>query len=225
LLGPIEFRAANLVNAEAISLVERILTVVAVPYEEEAQVTIDDQLWTEVFSRGAFDGIEARVEATANTPLEPGPGEPPPRRRIPVNRDHDMKELVGLVVAAFPDREEGLVLDLRVSETLKGDETLALAKDNVLSPSIGFAVRPADQDINRTAMTRRVNRAFLDHLALVPQPAYMGAHVMAMRDGSSSMVLGPVRPGLDELMADPVFRWAQQRAAQQRDDQERADTK
>lgn len=194
-VGPVEFRAAAL---DGVNVSERILTVVAVPYEETAKVVIDQRLWSEVFSRGAFAGIETR------------------QSRIPVNRDHDMTDLIGKVVGAFPDRAEGLVLDLRVSKTPRGDETLELAADDVLSPSIGFAVRTADQEIDRKAMTRRVNRAFLDHLALVPVPAYAGAHVVAMREHDAQTLPEAECETDEQMMAHPIFDWAWQRLSSRR---------
>jgi hypothetical protein len=64
-------------------------------------------------------------------------------------------------------------------------------------------------------MTRRINRAFLDHLSFVPQPAYAGAKVLGIRDAgpvvSARELSQLVTPNLDEYLADPTTVWANER--------------
>jgi HK97 family phage prohead protease len=177
----------------------RIITVLAVPYESPTRVEYRGEIWTEVFSRSAFNGLDVT------------------KRRIPVSAvlrapayDHNSGHLVGKVTNATPDRPDGLVLELRISDTPAGDETLQLAADDALSPSIGFAASGRDHQLDQRAKVRRVNRAFLDHLSLVPTPAYKGARVLAMRSDDTACP--------DKLTNDGVFAWAKQRVteAQQR---------
>lgn len=203
--APVEQRAATLSNVD---FGERILTVIAVPYEQPTPVEYRSEMWQEVFSRSAFNGFD------------------PGKRRVPVTAvlesayagrpmDHVGGHLVGKVAAIGPDRPDGLVLDMRISNTAAGDEALQLASDDALSPSVGFSARPSDHALDRRSMTRRVNRAFLDHVALVPVPAYSGAKVLSMRDAGPAVSARDlprlVTPSLDEYLADPVMRWADDR--------------
>jgi phage head maturation protease len=48
--------------------------------------------------------------------------------------------------------------------------------------SAGFAIAPGGDEWR--GKYRRVRRAVLDHVALVPQPAYQGAQVTAVRGRS-----------------------------------------
>jgi phage head maturation protease len=156
-----------------------------------------------VFSRAAFNGIDTR------------------QRRIPASAkltypsfDHQDAKLVGKVVGADPSHPEGLLCDVKISKIPAGDETLQLADDRALSPSVGFLARGGDHTLNRSSMTRRINRAFLDHLSFVPQPAYDGARIVAVRADSAAGMreLAPVKtPLLDEILNDPVFKWADER--------------
>lgn len=199
--GPVEERAARIDNVD---FAERILTVIAVPFEVPTQVPYRGEVWQEVFTRSAFNGFE------------------PSKRRVPVSAvlklpaiDHNDGHLVGKVVGTYPERSEGLILDMHIANTPHGSETLELANNDMLSPSVGFAVRGSDQELDRRTMRRRVNRAFLDHVSMVPHPAYLGAKVLSVRDDGgmvSSRELPPLNtPSLDDFLADPVMNWAQQR--------------
>lgn len=181
---PIEFRSAEIAG---VNFAQRIIELVAVPYEQEAIVEWRNDLWHETFERGSFDGIEKRPN------------------RVRANRDHDKTRTVGKAVAFHPSRDEGLVTELRIAKTVLGDETLALADEDVLSASVEFAARMRDQIIDKRNMTRRIRRAFLDMIALVPDPAYAGAQVLSVRHDASSPDAASPRladtPVLDELTA------------------------
>lgn len=183
---PVEFRTSNVAD---VNRAQRIIEVIAVPYDEEAVIEYRGQLWRESFAPGSFDGIETRAE----------------QKKVLANREHARDKTIGKVVDWWPSRVEGLVAAVRVSETTLGDETLALAEDDVLSASLGFAARNRDQQFDRKTMTRRILRAFADHLAFTTTPAYTGAGVLNVREGLEAQTaanLPPlVTPSLDELLA------------------------
>lgn len=196
--APVEIRTAAIGN---IDTEERIVTLIAIPYEQSTSVPFRGEVWSEVVQRGAFAGIENSTHTYR------------------VNRDHDKRRLVGKIVNYYPEREEGLVVDAYISKTELGDETLQLAKDGILGASVGMAIRPTDQVLDRRngSRVRRIRRAFLDHLALVPDPAYQGAEVLAVRSDSLTADEAPPpllsTPRMDEFAEDPVLSWMFDRAA------------
>lgn len=203
--SPVETRSGG-VELDNVDFGQRIITVLAVPYEQPAQVPFRQEMWTEVFSRSAFNGIEGqtrKIPATAALEI-PAP-------------DHRGGRMVGKVISSNPYGDEGLVSEVKISRTDYGDETLELARDDALSVSVGFVVKNPrfDQELDRYKKLRRVNRAFLDHLAFVAQPAYDGAKVLAMR-GEGALSEGDLpplvaTPRMDELLNDPILRWASER--------------
>lgn len=181
---PVEFRFATAIGD--IEFSERVISVIAVPYEDPATVEYRNEIWQEVFERNAFDGIESK------------------QNRIPVNREHDRKAYVGQVQSFDSSNPAGLLAELKIFKTPAGDETLQIAADGGLSSSIGFAVRGSDQVLDRRTMTRRIKRAFVvDHISLVAQPAYENAKVLAMRDDVTVDDRPKLlTPSLDEVLAD-----------------------
>jgi phage head maturation protease len=189
--APIESRAAVV---DSVDFPQRIIEVLAVPYEEEAIVEYRGELWRESFERGAFDGIEKRPN------------------RVKAFRDHvsgqhmrgtSTSGLVGRVVAFAPDRQEGLLGHVKIARTPLGDETLALADEGVLGVSVGFGVRGSDQVLNRAEQIRRIRRAYVDHLAFPDNGAYEGAQVIDVRGRRPQAEDLPVleTPKLDEIVA------------------------
>jgi phage head maturation protease len=183
--GPIEFRSSNVAG---VNFPDRLIEVIAVPYDEEAPVEYRGEMWRERFLRGAFEGIETRT------------------RPVRVNREHQKAQTVGRVTQFWPSRSEGLVAAVRIVKTPLGDETLALADEDCLGASVGFAARGRDQEFDRRSRTRVIKRAFVDHLALTADEAYLGAGVLSVRSASlppSSVADLPklVTPYLDELLA------------------------
>jgi phage head maturation protease len=177
---------------------QRIVEIIAVPYDQETDVYWHEDMWHESFDRKSFDGIEAHVG------------------RVQVNREHVKGDTVGKVIAADPTHKDGLFARVKIYSTVRGDETLTLAEEGGAFPSIGFRVNSlADQKIDRRSRTRRIMRAFWDHQAFVEDPAYVGAEVLAVRAGQSGLVVAeqplPETPNLDELMNDPLFQWASER--------------
>jgi HK97 family phage prohead protease len=87
------------------------------------------------------------------------------------------------VTLAIEDRSDAAWGEWRVSDTLLGNEVLALARDGVpLGLSVGFMEVPGGSrwSADRQRVTR--TRAELDHVAVVRVPAYSGAGVVGVRD-------------------------------------------
>ena len=93
------------------------------PYEQETVVEHQGRMIREVISKGAFKGIQ--------------------RRKIKANRDHDITKVVGHCVSLQPNRADGLVAEVKIANTLLGDETLTLANDGILDAIGGL---PADAE-------------------------------------------------------------------------------
>jgi len=172
--GVLEYRAATQLG---VSFPKRTIELVVMPYEQEAFVAYQDRMVTEVVSAGAFDGIERRAN------------------RIRVNRDHDLTRTVGRAIALHPSRIEGLVAELRISSTPLGDETLQLADDEILDASAGFLPMPGGE-VWETRSRRRLNKCWLGHIAMTPDPAYLGANVLAVRNADTPPPPGET-PNLD----------------------------
>lgn len=178
---PVEIRSATLTGVD---FDERIIEVLAVPYNEEAAVAYAGQMLVETVAPGAFDGIETRGD------------------HVSANRDHNYERTFGKVVSYRTDDPAGLRATIYVSDTELGNETLRLAADGVLKPSIGMLVRRSDQVLKKGS--RRVKRAFLDHVSLLPNPAYRGAGVLAVRQeqrlpAEQQAPLAPT-PNLDKVL-------------------------
>lgn len=188
---PILYRSASVVG---VNFAQRMIEFVAAPYDEEAVVIWRGEPWRELFERGAWDGIEKRPN------------------RIRVNREHDKTRTVGKIVNWWPSRQEGLVGAARISQTPLGDETLALANDEVLGPSVGYAApaRFVGLDKRTRPGLRSVKRAFMDHLAFVPEPTWEGATVLAVRSAAGSPLAADL-PRLDTPRLDELRGWLDSR--------------
>lgn len=180
----VEIRNASL---GGIDFAERVIEVIAVPYDQEAVVDYRGETVRESFAPNAFDGIDTRND------------------HVTANREHDYSRTFGKVVEWRSGDPRGLIARIKVSDTALGDETLRLAADGVLKPSVGFVARPRDS-ILRNGL-RRVVRAFMDHLSLVPNPAYMGADVLAVRQGQQQKEQGQPAPTpkLNAVLNDPFY--------------------
>lgn len=198
--GGVETRSvAAIVPGDGVNVEQRIITVLAVPYEQPAPVPYAGGVWNEVFTRSAFNGLDVtkrRISATSCLKL-----------RAP---DHDGGQVVGRVINADTAHPDGLLADIKVSRTDLGDDTLELARDGNIDVSVGFAIKQRlDQTLEHRSRTRRIHRAFLDHVAFVAQPAYPGAKVLATRSADSfGQSDSSGTPMLDRFLDDPVFRWA-----------------
>lgn len=179
--SPIEFRS---VTDMEVRFAERTIELLLMPYDTEAAVMVHGRPILESHSPGAFAGVERRAN------------------RVKVNRDHDVHRTVGRAVALHPSRAEGLVGELRIARTPLGDETLGLAEDDALEASVGFAVMPGGERWVENRSKRRISRAFLDHVAMVPEGAYEG-RVLSVRSAAVTLdtTMQVPTPNLDEVLA------------------------
>src|SRR5580765_5364947 len=159
----IEFRQSEVAE---VNFPKRLVELIVMPYESETTIGYGGRSITEICSRGAYDGVDLRTS------------------RIRVNRDHVIGDVVGKTVALHPSRLEGLVAELRIFTTPRGEETLVLADEGGLDASAGFGLLrkngrtgPVVQDAEvwETRDRRRLNHLFLDHIAMTPDPAYQDA--------------------------------------------------
>lgn len=178
---------------------DRIIDVIAVPWDEDAEIVWRGEVWKEIFERQALN--EAAQQ----------------RARVPVNRQHNRSDTVGRIVSIDPKADKrGALTSVKVARTPRGDETLQLASEGMLGASVGYFVRkPSDVLVLRRSMTRRVQRAFLDHLSMVEDPAYKGAETVAVHDVWTPHPAAGERslrtPALDEFLVDDVLSWARGR--------------
>lgn len=186
----VQTRDARGAEVLSVDFEQRIISVIAVPWGQPATVVWRNDVWSEVFDRGAFDELRTLT------------------RTVRVNRGHDKSRTVGKIVKADPQDPRGLITDIRIAPTVLGDETLALADEDMLSASVGFTVPRGGEHADTRTRTRRIRNALLDHLALVESPAYAGAKVLAVRSTASAT--------LQDFVNDPILQWAQQRVARGR---------
>jgi HK97 family phage prohead protease len=151
----------------------RTLVGPVLPWGVEARVLDQGRLVTETFERGALACTDpGRVVLTATHPRDAG--------TLPIGRTLTIEE-----------RSDAAWGEWLVSDTLLGNEVLALARDGVpLGLSIGFmeVAGGSRWSPDRTRVTR--TRAELDHIAVVRVPAYDGAGVVGVREGTH----GPTTP-------------------------------
>jgi HK97 family phage prohead protease len=181
--APLELRSVETLDVRH---PERIVEIVCAPYDVEQPVLRRGEWVVESFAPHSFDGVERRAN------------------RVKVNRDHDLTKTVGRAVALHPSRQVGLVAELRISRTPLGDETLELAADGVLDASVGFAPMPGGEVWTENRSRRRVERAWLGHIALVPDPAYEDAQaldVRSMTGAVSDTGSESATPRLDQVLA------------------------
>jgi phage head maturation protease len=197
-MSEIEFRTAQVAD---VSYPKRTVTVIVAPYETPTVIHTATGSFTEVVSRGAYDGVQRRAGS------------------IRANRDHDWEKLAGRITALYPDRDEGLVADVKMFNSGAGPETLELCAEDGLSASAGFALmreggavgppKPGAETWERGRTVRRLNELWLDHVAFVPNPAYETATVLDVRRVGDPAVL-IATPNRDRVELD---RWRAELAA------------
>lgn len=186
--APVEHRS---VSDFEVRWPDRVIEMVAMPYDCDADVVVRGRVITESCAPGAFGAVQQRA------------------KRVRVNRDHDVQRTVGKVLALHPSRDEGLVAEVGIADSTERwslpDETLALAASGILEPSVSFAVMPRGEEWSVDRRHRRLTRLFLDHIAMVPEGAYgdVGGQVLAVRadEVRRESERGPFvpTPNLDEV--------------------------
>lgn len=142
---------------------EGVVEGIAVPWDQPTRV---DSMLTEEFARGAFD---AQLRRPSSVFLARGHM---PFGGSPIGRLTEMR-----------NDQAGLWVSAKVSRTAVGEETLILLRDGVLDRfSIGFAEgkNTFRSDAKLGQITRR-QTAGLREVAIVPNPAYPDARVLAVR--------------------------------------------
>jgi phage head maturation protease len=179
-MSELEYRTAEVVE---VSFPKRTIELIVMPYEKPTVVPYRGRYVTEVCSRGAYDGIEQRKD-------------------VKVNLHHDIEQTCGRATAFHPSRAEGLVAELYLSRSARGQDALHDADDGLLGGSAAFAllvdengtVYP-DAEVWETRDMRRLNKLYLGHIALTPEPAYKDAEVLAVR----KTVAVPAMPNREKL--------------------------
>lgn len=173
---------------------ERIIDVVAVPYDEWAMVEYKGRFIEESFNRGAFGQVQNRAS------------------RFLVNMEHDFNRVMGRAQALHPDAPEGLVAELRIRRGPEGDQVLDDADDGMIGASVGFGAMPEHQHWE-TRSRRKIMRAFLGHIGLTFTPTYAGAQVLDVRSALASALPPPppsqqgvtLTPNIDKIMLDRLL--------------------
>jgi HK97 family phage prohead protease len=146
----------------------RTLVGPVLPWGTEAKVVDRGRLVTETFERGALEGTDpARIPLTATHPRDAG--------TLPIGR-----------TLTIEDRADAAWGEWLVSDTMIGNEVLALARDGVpLGLSVGFTEVAGGSrwSADRQRVTR--TRAALDHIAVVRVPAYAGAGIAGVREATA----------------------------------------
>jgi HK97 family phage prohead protease len=170
---------------------DRVIELIAAPYEEEARVFLPRlQRWVvETFARGAFAGVGGRVT---------------------VNKAHDVEAPLGYARAFHPNDPRGLVAELRIASTSAGNDALELAAEGLLGASVGFGVLPGGEEYTEGRSRRRITKAKVAHIALTGDPAYTGAQVLAVRSHAGNIAEGVLldagvrvpTPNLDRILLE-----------------------
>lgn len=162
-MAQIEFRAAT---TGAVDFERRTIEVIAVPYGEEIGIEYHGKPLREIMERGAFSDID------------------PTKSQISVNRDHSYERTVGKVIE-MSDQAGGAIALTKISNTPLGDETLQLADDGILGASVAWGADRSGMEV-RNGLRRVFRVSVLDHLAFLPNPAYKGARVLAVRSAETA---------------------------------------
>lgn len=155
---------------------ERLVTGIAVPWDERTEIHERGLRFYESFQRGAFAQVIRAM----------------PARRPKAFREH--RDTIG-VARLLEEREVGLWAELYLSRGRSGDEVLELANDGALDHmSIRFMpVKDIGSEIDGEVVRAEVRLA---EISLVPFAAYAGATVAEVRSE-----VEVATPALDALRA------------------------
>ena len=157
------YRAFDVTDTEG-----RTVSGIAVPYGKRGGPIISSgRLFMEEFSPGAFhDSLGKRGN------------------RVKLLEAHDERRLPLGRIVGMEERNGGLHIEARISDTSAGNDVLTLVRDGALDGfSIGFrAARggSAFKDENGT-LVRTVSKATLDEVSIVNIPAYEDARISSVR--------------------------------------------
>ena len=99
-----------------------------------------------------------------------------------------------------------------MTNTVLGQETLELVNDGMLGASAGFlpgwdAEAGAFMEEWPTPSYRRLNKVWLHHIALTPEPAYEWAQVLAVREKGNGALVGVSTERSETPNLDLVRGW------------------
>lgn len=174
---------------------DRVIELVAVPYDEEAIVEHRGRAVRERISPGAFAGVEIRASRDR-------------KGNVKVNLAHDRERVIGRAISLRPEDPRGLVAEIRISNTAAGNDALELAADELLDASVGFYPLPGGEQYSPDRSRRTITRAYLDHIALTADPAYTEAKVLSVRRAAELELAGAPRPAtplLDAILLERRF--------------------
>lgn len=146
---------------------ERVVSGLAVPFDEENLIRTFTGSFTEVVRPGAFSrtvqerGHKVKFLWSHRT------------ERMPIGRAVHLEE-----------RDDGLYAEFRVSQTPSGDEVLELIRDGTVDGlSMGFSI--VREKWSKDRKFRELLEVKLHEISATAFPAYQGAKVLAVRaDGS-----------------------------------------
>lgn len=154
------------IRTSAIGVVDeqtRIISGIAVPFNQPAEIRTSAGSYRESFVRGAVDD-DAPASVHANHGWQT-------RGDLPV----------GTVVKS-QNRDDGLYVECRIANTARGDEVLELARDGVLKYfSIGFV--PGTHETRDGVLVR--TKVALREVSIVETPAYRGAVIESVRHAAT----------------------------------------
>jgi HK97 family phage prohead protease len=171
---------------------DRVIELLAVPYDEEAIVEHRGRAVRERISPGAFAGVEVRASKDR-------------KGNVKVNLAHDRERVIGRAIALRPEDPRGLVAEIRISNTAAGNDALELAADELLDASVGFYPLPGGEVYSPDRTKRTITRAYLDHIALTADPAYTEAKVLSVRRARELELVATPRaptPRLDAILLE-----------------------
>jgi uncharacterized protein len=155
---------------------------------DELETTIDNVI-VEVRAADNEDRIVEGIAVPYNETANMGyfkermaPGAVQMADTVQLKYQHD--EVIGKVLSG-KDTPEGFIIRARISETPRGNEVYTLVKDGAINKfSIGFQAI-ADNVGTDNVITR--TKVLVREVSLVPQPAYEGAAVLAVRSDSQDL--------------------------------------
>ncbi len=162
----------------------RTLVGLAVPFDRPTEIRDHEGTYTEMFRRGAFLRTLAQRDAS----------------RVKVLAHHRRDTPIGVLRHATEDTR-GLVVELAISQTQAGDETLTLVRDRALD---GLSVGFRDVRSQWSADRRRCERleVALLEVSIVTWGAYPDALVTGVRTAAPSRTIAEWRAAFDPAPAE-----------------------